>query len=113
MYMDKVVRYTTFHASCGHYAYCGNIYKNLSHLTAKYGKSPQKFFVDFHFAATEIAIECFDLVHISQHNGNYKMIPFLWYVICIGILLCWHANVVMFWGLHSHFGTQKNNATTT
>ena len=32
---------------------------------------------------------------------------------CIGILLCWHANDVMFWGFHSHFGTQKNHATTT
>ena len=45
-------------------------------LRAKYGKSRQKRFVDFHFAATQIVIEYFDLVHISQHNGNYKMIPF-------------------------------------
>ena len=36
---------------------------------------PQDF-VDFHFAATLIVIECFDLVHISQHNGHYKIIAF-------------------------------------
>ena len=54
----------------------GIFIKNLSHLKAKYGKSPPKNFVDFYFAATEIFTECFDLVHISQLNGNYKMIPF-------------------------------------
>ena len=41
------------------------------------------------------------------------MIPFHWYVLCIGILLCWHANDVMFWGYKAHFGTQKNYATGT
>ena len=41
------------------------------------------------------------------------MIPFHWYVLCIGILLCWHANDVMFWGYQAHFGTQKNYATGT
>ena len=41
------------------------------------------------------------------------MIPFHWYVLCIGILMCWHANDVMFWGYQAHFGTQKNYATGT
>ena len=41
------------------------------------------------------------------------MIPFYWYVLCIGTLLCWHAYDVMFMGCDSHFGTQKNYTTTT
>ena len=41
------------------------------------------------------------------------MIPFHWYVLCIGILMCWHANDVMFWGYQAHFGAQKNYATGT
>ena len=61
-------------------------------------------------------------VHITQHNGNYRMILFRWYELCIGILLCWHANDVMFFffffffwggGYQAHFGTQKNYATGT
>ena len=75
--------------------------------------SHPKFFVDFHFAATQIFTECFDLVQISQHNENYRMIPFYWYVLCMGTLLCWHAYDVMFMGCDSHFGMQKNYATTT
>ena len=34
-------------------------------------------------------------------------------MLCIGTLLCWHAYDVMFMGCDSHFGTQKNYATTT
>ena len=75
--------------------------------------SHPKTFVDFHFAATQIFNECFDLVQISQHNWHYRMIPFYWYVLYIGTLLCWHANDVRFMGCDSHFGTQKNYATTT
>ena len=41
------------------------------------------------------------------------MIPFYWYVLCIGTLLYWHADDVMFIGCDSHFGTKKNYATTT
>ena len=33
---------------------------------------------------------------MSQHNGNCRMIAFYWYVLCICILLSWHANDVMF-----------------
>ena len=73
---------------------------------------PQDF-VDFHFAATQILTEIFFLVHMSQHNGNYRMIAFYWYVLCIGILLSWHANDVMFLGCQANFGTQKNYATGT
>ena len=75
--------------------------------------SHPKKFVDSHYAATQIFTECFDLVQISQHNGNYRMIPFYWYVHCIGTLLCWHAYDVKFMGCDSHFGTQKNYASTT
>ena len=68
----------------------------------KCGKSPpppqkKKNHADFHFPATHIFTECFYLVHISQHNGNYRMIPLYWYGLCIGILLQWHANDVIFW----------------
>ena len=35
------------------------------------------------------------------------MIAFYWYVLFIGILLCWHANDVMFMGCQANFGTQK------
>ena len=35
-----------------------------------------KHFVDFHVAAIQILIECSDLVNKSQHNGNYRMLPF-------------------------------------
>ena len=93
-------KYTSF----GHSAYCQNIYKNLSHLRAKYGKSPSIF--------------CrFSLRGNSNFHWMFWFGPFisafLWYVLCIGILLCWQANDVMFWGCHSHFGTQKNHASTT
>ena len=64
-------------------------------------------FVDFHSAATQIFTECFFSVHISQHNGNYKMIAFYWYVLCIGILLSWHANDVMFWGVKPILGRKR------
>ena len=41
------------------------------------------------------------------------MIAFYWYVLCIGILLSWHANDVMFLGCQANFGTQKNYPTGT
>ena len=41
------------------------------------------------------------------------MIAFYWYVLCIGILLSWLANDVMFLGCKANFGTQKNYATGT
>ena len=44
--------------------------------------------IDFHCAETQILTECFDFVQISQHNGNYRMVPFYLYVFCIGTLLC-------------------------
>ena len=117
LYVESLNQFYIFlarkYASFGHSAFFRNPFGKLSHLRAKYGKSPQKIFVDFHFAATQIFTECFDLVQISQHNGNYRMIPFYWYVLCIGTLLCWHAYDVMFMGCDSHFGTQKNYATTT
>ena len=52
---------------------------------------------------------------MSRHNGKYRMIAFYWYmyVLCIGILLSWHANDVMFLGCQANFGTQKNYATGT
>ena len=34
-------------------------------------------------------------------------------MLCIGTLLCWHAYDVMFMRCDSHFGMQKNYATTT
>ena len=73
----------------------------------------QKKFVDFHSAATQIFTECFNLVQIYQHNGNYRIIPFYWYVQNIGILLCWHAYDVMFMGCNANLGTQKNYAFAT
>ena len=69
--------------------------------------------MDFHFAATQILTEYFFWVHMSRHNGNYRMIAFYWYVLCIGMLLSWHANDVMFLGCQANFGTQKNYATGT
>ena len=100
------------YASFGHSAYCRNHYGRLSHLRENYGKSPQKF-CRFSLRGNTIFHRMLFSVHITQHNGNYRMIPFHWYVLCIGILLCWHANDVMFWGYQSHFGTQKNYATGT
>ena len=37
------------------------------------------------------------------------MIAFYWYVLCIGILLSWHANDVMFLGCQANFEMQKKN----
>ena len=73
---------------------------------------PQKF-CRFSLRGNTIFHRMLFSVHKTQHNGNYRMIPFHWYVLCIGILLCWHANDVMFWGYQAHFGTQKNYATGT
>ena len=116
LYVESLNQFYIFlarkYASFGHSAFFRNPFGKLSHLRAKYGKSPKNF-IDFHFAATQIFTKCFNLVQISQHNGNYRMIPFYWYVICMGTLLCWHSYDVMFMGCDSHFGTQKNYATTT
>ena len=101
------------YASFRHSAYYRNHYGRLSHLREKYGKSPPEILFDFHFAATQILTEYFFLVHMSRHNGNNRMIAFYWYVLCIGILLSWHANDVMFLGCQANFGTQKNYATGT
>ena len=73
---------------------------------------PQNF-LDFHSAGTQIFTECFNLVQIYQHNGNYKMIPFYWYTHCIGILLYLHAYDVMFIGCNAHLEKQKNYTTAT
>ena len=100
------------YASFGHSAYCQNHYGRLSHLRERYGKSPPKILSIFTSRQHNFSPNAFS-VHITQHNGNYRMIPFHWYVLCIGILLCWHANDVMFWGYQAHFGTRKNYATGT
>ena len=101
------------YVSFGHSAYCRNHYGRLSHLREKYGKSPPKILSIFTSRQLNFSPNAFFSVHITQHNGNYRMIPFHWYVLCIGILLCCHANDVMFWGYQAHFGTQKNYATGT
>ena len=52
--------------------------------------SNPQVFIDFHFAATQIFTECV-FVHISQHDGDYRMIAFYLYVLCIGnivVLAC-------------------------
>ena len=41
------------------------------------------------------------------------MMPFYWYVLCIGTMLCWHAYDIMFMGCDSHFGAQQNYASAT
>ena len=101
------------YASFGHSAYCRNHYRRLSHLQEKYGKSPPKILSIFTSRQHKFWPNIFFLVHMSQHNGNYRMIAFYWYVLCIGILLSWHANDVMFLGCQANFGTQKNYATGT
>ena len=101
------------YASFGHSGYFRNQYGRLSHLRAKYGKSPPKKLSIFTAWHHNFFTKRFDLVQISQHNGNYRMIPFNWYVLCIGTLLCWHAYDVMFMGCNSQFWTQKNYASAT
>ena len=64
------------YASFGHSAYFPNHYGRLSHLRAKYGKSPPKMLSIFTARQHKFSTKCFDLVQISQHNGNYRMIPF-------------------------------------
>ena len=43
----------------------------------------------------------FFLVHISEHNGNYRIIAFYWYVLCIGKLYCCLGMLMAscFWGV--------------
>ena len=101
------------YASFGHSAYCRNHYGRLSHLREKYGKSPPKILSIFTSRQHKFWPNGFFFVHMYQHNGNYRMIAFCWYVHCIGILLSWHANDVMFLGCQANFGTQKNYATGT
>ena len=101
------------YASFEHSVYCRIHYGRLPHLREKYGKSHPQDFVDFHFAATQIFTKCTFLLHIFQHNGNYRMTAFYCYVLCFGILLSWHANDVMFFGCQANFGTQMNYATGT
>ena len=101
------------YASFGHSALLSQSFRKVVAFESIVRLVTPKNFVDFHFAATQIFTECFDLVQISQHNGNDRMIPFYWYVLCMGRLLCLHASDVLFMGCDSHFGTQKNYATTT
>ena len=69
------------YASFGHSAYCRNHFGRFSHLRAKYGKSPQKILLIFTYWQHKILTECFDLVFISFHNGNYRMIPLTFVII--------------------------------
>ena len=100
------------YASFGHSAYCRNHYGRLSHLREKYGKSPQRF-CRFALRVNTNFDQIFFWVHMSPHNGDNRVKAFFWYVLCIGILLSWHANDVMFLGCQANFGTQKNYATGT
>ena len=101
------------YASFRHSAYYRNYYGRLSHLREKYGKSPPEILSIFTSRQHKFWPNIFFWVHMSRHNGNYRMIAFYWYVLCIGILLSWHANDVMFLGCQANFGTQKNYATGT
>ena len=74
---------------------------------------PQRFCRFFTSRQHKFWPNIFFLVHMSRHNGNYRMIALYWYVLCIGILLSWHANDVMFLGCQANFGMQKNYATGT
>ena len=100
------------YALFGHSAYCCNHYGRLSHLREKYGK-PSPRFCRFSLCGNTNFHRMLFLDNISQHNGKYRMIAFYWYVLCIGILLSWHANDVMFLGCRANFETRKNYATGT
>ena len=101
------------YASFRHSAYYRNHYGRLSHLREKYGKSPPEILSIFTSRQHKFWPNIFFWVHMSRHNGNYRMVAFYWYVLCIGILLSWHANDVMFLGCKANLGTQKNYATET
>ena len=103
---DFSIFFARKYASFRHSTYCRNHYGRLSHLREKYGKSSQ-YFVDFHFAATQIVTECFLSIYLSIiMNGKYRMIAFHLYVLCIGILLSWHTYDIFFLGWQANFGTR-------
>ena len=116
LYVESLNQFYIFwawkYASFWHSAFFRNPFGKLSHLRAKYGKSPQKNLSIFTLRQHKFSP---NVLIWSKYlwNGNYRMISFYWYVLCIGTLLCWHAYDVMFMGCNSHFGTQKNYATTT
>ena len=61
------------YASFRHFTCCCNHYKWQSLFIAKYGMSTQDV-VDFHFVATQIFTQCFDLLYKLLLNRNVKMI---------------------------------------
>ena len=95
------------YASFGHLRLLSQSLRKVVAFERKVRQVAPKDFVDFHFAATQILTEWGFFVHISQHNGNYRMISFYWYVLCIGILLSWHANDVMFLGCQPILGRKR------
>ena len=97
-----------------HSAYFRNHYGRLSHLGAKYGKSPPKILsictaLQNKFSPNVLIWSKY--LNIMETTG-WSM-PFYWYVLCIGTYLCWHAYDVIFMGCNSHFGMQKNYASAT
>ena len=57
--------------------------------------------------AQQMFIKCFGLFHKSQHDGNYSMMPFYWYLLFIGRMLCWYAYDTMFGDDMPFWGRQR------
>ena len=77
LYVEYQIFLSRKYASFGNSAYCLNHFGRFSYSRAKYGKFPQKFFVDFHFAATYILTECFKLIwsiYLSIMEATFVMI---------------------------------------
>ena len=101
------------YASFGHSAFFRNPFGKLSHLRAKYGKSPQKicrFSLCGNTKFSPNVLIWSKYFSIMETTGWYLSID-MWFVLvhcCVGMLM-----TSCFWGATPIFGTQKNYATTT
>ena len=122
LYVESLNQFYIFlarkYASFGHSAFFRNAFGKLSHLRAKNGKSPQKFLSIFTFWQHKFSPNVLiwsKYLSIMETTGWYLSIDmcFVWVHLSRSLFLYLHASDVMFMGCDSHFGTQKNYATTT
>ena len=80
---------------------CSNVETNLSWICLVSGL--------LNFEHPSVLLFCsFDWSIFLSIMESWKLIPLKTYVLCIGILLCWHTNDFMFW---AYLRTQQNYAS--
>ena len=117
LYVESLNEFYIFlarkYASFGHSAFFRNPFGSLSHLRAKYGKSPPKFLSNFtarpHKFSPNVLIWS-KYLSIMETTGWYLSIDMCFALVhcCVGMLM-----TSCLWGATPILGRKKNYATTT